>query len=181
MFNMPALRVTVITVPRGAEAMRDGLATRPWITPIVMNRPHDLPDAVRQLRHQGVRQLSCIGGRTLARQLIDARLIQDLYLTTSAQSGGEPRTPFYDAPLRTTPIARKHGTGADRGVVFEHLRIRRGLVAVRAPEICETGGRLNAPVTRRSSLPYLPFATSLISNSLGHHLPVMNSRSCAAS
>jgi hypothetical protein len=30
-------------------------------------------------------------------------------------------------------------------------------------------------------LPYLPFKTNLISNSLGHHLPVMKSRSCAAS
>jgi riboflavin biosynthesis pyrimidine reductase len=123
MFNVPALRVTVITVAGGAEAMRDGLAARPWITPIVMNGPHDLPGAVRQLRDQGVRHVSCIGGRTLAGQLIDAHLIQDLYLTTSAQSGGEPKTPFYGAPLGTTPIARKHGTGADRGVVFEHLRI----------------------------------------------------------
>jgi riboflavin biosynthesis pyrimidine reductase len=123
MFNLPELRVTVITVARGAEVMRDGLAARPWITPIVMQRPQDLAGAFRQLRHDGVNQVSCIGGRTLAWQLIDAGLIQDLYLTTSAQSGGEPNTPFHSAPPTTSAIARKHGTGADCGVVFEHLRI----------------------------------------------------------
>jgi riboflavin biosynthesis pyrimidine reductase len=123
MFNEPELRVTLITVARGAEVMRGGLAARPWITPIVMNDAHDLAGAFGRLRGLGVRHVSCIGGRTLAGQLIDARLIQDLYLTTSAQSGGEPDTPFYPAPLSTRLIARKQGTGADRGVVFEHLRI----------------------------------------------------------
>jgi riboflavin biosynthesis pyrimidine reductase len=123
MFNVPELRVTVITVARGAEVMRDGLAARPWITPIVMKGPQDLAGAFRQLRRDGVHHLSCIGGRTLAGQLIDAGLIQDLYLTTSAQSGGEPNTPFHPAPPTTIAIARKHGTGADCGVVFEHLRI----------------------------------------------------------
>ena len=123
MFNVPELRVTVITVARGAEVMRDGLAARPWITPIVMKGPQDLAGAFRQLRRDGVHYVSCIGGRTLAGQLIDAGLIQDLYLTTSAQSGGEPNTPFHPAPPPTIAIARKHGTGADCGVVFEHLRI----------------------------------------------------------
>ena len=99
MFNVPELRVAVITVARGAEVMRDGLAARPWITPIVMNDAHDLAGAFGRLRRLGVRRVSCIGGRTIAGQLIDAGLIQDLYLTTSAQSGGEPNTPFYTAPL----------------------------------------------------------------------------------
>jgi riboflavin biosynthesis pyrimidine reductase len=123
MFNVPELRVAVITVARGAEVMRDGLALRPWITPIVMKGPQDLAGAFRQLRRDGVHRVSCIGGRTLAGQLIDAGLIQDLYLTTSAQSGGEPNTPFHPAPPTTIAIAQKHGTGADCGIVFEHLRI----------------------------------------------------------
>jgi riboflavin biosynthesis pyrimidine reductase len=131
MFNVPELRVTLITVARAAEVMRAGLAARPWITPIVMNDAHDLAGALRQLRHLGVGRLSCIGGRTIAAPLIDARLIQDLYLTTSAQSGGEANTPFYAAPLATTLIARKHGTGADRGVVFEHLSISGSQSALR--------------------------------------------------
>jgi 5-amino-6-(5-phosphoribosylamino)uracil reductase len=123
MFNLPELRVAVITAARGAEVMRDDLAGRPWITPIVMDDHHDLAGAFRQLRRRGVRRLSCIGGRTIAGQLIDAGLIQDLYLTTSAQSGGKRNTPFYTAPLATSLIVRKHGTGADAGVVFEHLVI----------------------------------------------------------
>ena len=36
-------------------------------------------------------------------------------------------------------------------------------------------------LTHPPYLPYPPFLTSLISNSFGHHLPVMKSRSCAAS
>jgi riboflavin biosynthesis pyrimidine reductase len=123
MFNVPDLKVAVITAARGAEVMRDGLAARPWIAPIVMDDAHDLAGAFRQLRQRGVRRLSCIGGRTIAGQLIDAGLIQDVYLTTSAQSGGKPNTPFYAGPLATSLVARKHGTGADAGVVFEHLRI----------------------------------------------------------
>src|SRR5262249_50122207 len=34
MFNVPHLRVALITSPAGAEAMRRGLAARPWVTPI---------------------------------------------------------------------------------------------------------------------------------------------------
>jgi riboflavin biosynthesis pyrimidine reductase len=123
MFNVPELSVTVITAARGAEVMRDGLAARPWITPIVMNDPHDLAGAFSRLRRLGVRHVSCIGGRTIAGQLIDAGLVQDLYLTTSAQSGGEPGTPFYAKALNGRAIVRKRGTGVDRGVIFEHLRI----------------------------------------------------------
>jgi riboflavin biosynthesis pyrimidine reductase len=120
MFNEPSLKVLLITVAHGAAAMREGLAARPWITPIVMDDERDLPDAFRRLRQHGIRRASCIGGRTIAGQLIDAGLIQDLYLTTSARSAGEPETPLYSKPLKSATIVRKHGTGVDTGVVFEH-------------------------------------------------------------
>ena len=123
MFNVPQLQAAVITVPRGAEAMGRSLAARPWITPIVIDSPRHLAAAFAQLWRLGVRQLSCIGGRAIAGQLIDSGLIQDVYLTTSPRSAGEPNTPFYAAPLVNTVIVRKHGTGADAGVVFEHLRL----------------------------------------------------------
>ena len=124
MFNEPALRVLVIATTQAAAAMRGALAARPWITPIVMTDGHDLPAAFRQLRQHGVVRLSCIGGRTIAAQLIDAALIQDLYLTTSARSAGEPNTPVYSKPLEGETIVRKHGTGVDAGMVFEHLVLR---------------------------------------------------------
>jgi hypothetical protein len=62
------------------------------------------------------------GGRTIARQLIDAGLIQDLYLTTSAKDGGEPGTPLYPRPLEGELVVRKRGTGPNEGVIFEYLR-----------------------------------------------------------
>jgi len=121
MFNAPQLRVIVITVPRGAEAMRGALAARPWISLLTMERPGDLVGAFKRLRERGVERLSCIGGRTLAGELIDARLVQDLYLTTTPKSGGEAGSPFYSKPLATQEIVRKRGTGADEGVVFQHF------------------------------------------------------------
>jgi riboflavin biosynthesis pyrimidine reductase len=121
MFNEPALAVLLITAAHGAAAMRGGLAARPWITPLVMRDEHDLAGAFRELRQRGVRRLSCIGGRTIAAQLIDAGLIQEVYLTTSARSAGEPNTPLYSKPLAAETIVRKRGSGADAGVVFEHL------------------------------------------------------------
>jgi riboflavin biosynthesis pyrimidine reductase len=125
MFNLPALRVILITVARGADAMRDALKSRPWITPVVMAASHDLPGAFRELRRLGVERLSCVGGRTLAKLLLDAGLIQDVYLTTGTRSGGEPGTPFYDQPLHGREVVRKNGTGPDTGVVFEHIALTR--------------------------------------------------------
>lgn len=125
MFNVPALRVILITVASGVDAMRDGLRSRPWITPVVMDAVNDLPEAFRELRRQGIEHLSCIGGRTLAKPLLDDGLIQDVYLTTGTRSGGEPGTPLYDKPLHGREVVRKNGTAADAGVVFEHIAVTR--------------------------------------------------------
>jgi riboflavin biosynthesis pyrimidine reductase len=121
LFNTPELRVIVITLRAGAEAMARALAARPWISVIAMERADDLPLAFRTLRELGVRRISCVGGRTLAEGLIDAGLVQDLYLTTSPKSAGTPGSPFYAKPLAMREVVRKHGTGADRGVVFQHV------------------------------------------------------------
>jgi riboflavin biosynthesis pyrimidine reductase len=121
MFNLPELRVIVITVAHGADAMREMLTARPWITLVVMDDPLDLPNAFRELRRLGIERLSCIGGRTLARPLIDAGLVQDLYLTTGTKAGGEPGTPLYAGRLNGREIVRKLGTGPDTGVVFQHI------------------------------------------------------------
>ena len=121
MFNSPALTVIILTVPHGADAMRRDLAARPWISLVTMARAGDLTGAFRELRSRGVQRLSCIGGRTLAGELIDAGLVQDLYLTTSPISAGERGTPFYSEPLASEVVVRKRGTGVDAGVTFDHL------------------------------------------------------------
>jgi riboflavin biosynthesis pyrimidine reductase len=113
----------LLTTPQCSAAMHDALAQRPWIRPVVMKDTHDLPAAFRQLRGLGIRKISCIGGRTIARQLIDAGLIQDVYLTTSPKEGGEPNTPICPRPLKGDLVVRKHGTGVDTGVIFEHTRL----------------------------------------------------------
>ena len=53
--------------------------------------------------------------------MLDAGLVQDVYLTTGTKDGGEPGTPFYDKPLHGREVVRKRGTGADEGVIFEHI------------------------------------------------------------
>jgi len=123
LFDTPQLRVVVITVGACAKLTITPVANRPWMTILTMPTAGDMPYAFRQLRDMGIARISCIGGRTIARQLIDAGLIQDLYLTTSAKSGGQPGTPLYPRQLDGELIARKRGTGPDDGVIFEHLRL----------------------------------------------------------
>jgi 5-amino-6-(5-phosphoribosylamino)uracil reductase len=122
-FNVPDLRVVLLTVPLYIEAMHHALTQRPWITPVVMDHPDDLRGAFERVRALGIQRISCVGGRTIARQLIDAGLVQDLYLTTSPKTGGEPKTPLYPRPLNTRPIVKKQGTGSDVGVTFEHFAL----------------------------------------------------------
>ena len=123
LFNVPALRVVLLTVGACSDLMLTQLADRPWVKVVSMPTAEDLPHGLRRLREMGVGRISCIGGRTLARQLIDARLIQDLYLTKSPKVGGEPGTPLYPGPLEGGLIVRKRGTGPDEGVVFEHRQL----------------------------------------------------------
>src|SRR5207249_1381686 len=125
LYNVPDVRVVVLTVPTCAEAMSEGLALRPWIVPIVMADKNDLRAACRELRRMGIARVSSVGGRTIATSLIDAGLVQDVYLTTSPRPGGAPNTPMYPKPLDAEIVLRKRGTGRDAGVVFEHRVIRR--------------------------------------------------------
>jgi riboflavin biosynthesis pyrimidine reductase len=123
MFNVPEVPVILLTEQESKDRMSEQLRQRPWITAVVLRSAQGLPDAFRELRRLGVSTISCIGGRTLARRLIDDGLVQDLYLTTSGRKGGEPNTPIYPGPLPTVLVVKKTGTGADVGVVFTHSRL----------------------------------------------------------
>ena len=130
LFNVPDIQVMVLTLAAGASRMRAGLASRPWVRPLVMGRSEDLPAAFEALRTFGIERISAVGGRHLATQLIDAGLIQDVYLTTSARTGGEPGTPMYPRPLKTHTLVRAHGTGADADVIFEHRQLEHPRMSV---------------------------------------------------
>jgi len=121
LYNVPGVREIVLTVPSCAEAMRTDLEARPWITPVVMAHKTDLRSAFEELRRLRIDRVSAVGGRTVATALIDAGLVQDVYLTTSPREGGEPNTPMYPRPLDAELVVRKHGTGAEAGVVFDHF------------------------------------------------------------
>jgi len=122
LFNEPDVRIVVLTIPAYSSAMHHEIAQRPWITPVIMRDAHDLHSAFAALRRLGIARVSCVGGRTLAQQLIDAHLVQDLYLTTSPRDGGTPGTPLYPGTIEGETVVTKRATGADEGVAFAHLR-----------------------------------------------------------
>ena len=124
LYNIPGLRLVLLTGPGGIAVMRDALAERPWITPIVVDTGHTLIDAFEELRAMGIERISAVGGRGVAAELIDAGLVQDLYLTTSPMTGGESGTPMYSRPLERRTVVRKRGTLHETGVVFDHSVLR---------------------------------------------------------
>ncbi len=124
LYNLPQLRVFILTDDAGADTMRPHTATRPWIQVLSGGESSDLIGGLRALRaNHGIARLSSIAGRTVATQLIDAGVVQDLYLTTSPQPGGQPDTPFYTGPqpLATSLVVQKVGQDTEAGVTFEHL------------------------------------------------------------
>jgi riboflavin biosynthesis pyrimidine reductase len=121
LFNLPDIPVVLLTVASAAQRMHPAIHIRPWITLVLMDQPEDLPRAFERLRAMGVARVSCIGGRTLAGHLLDARLIDDVYLTTGLSAGGEAGTPLSSAPWRGRTVVRKRGTGVEEGVIFEHV------------------------------------------------------------
>ncbi len=124
LYNIPELRVVLLTSSSGFAAMRDAVDERPWITPIIVESGNTIDDAFERLRAMGVDRISAVGGRGLATELINAGLVQDLYLTTSPIAGGEPGTPIYSRPLDLHTIVRKRGTLKESGVMFEHSVLR---------------------------------------------------------
>jgi riboflavin biosynthesis pyrimidine reductase len=121
LFNLPDIPVLLLTVASAAERMYQAISVRPWITLLLMDGPGDLRPAFERLRSIGIARISCIGGRTLAGHLLDAGLVDDVYLTTGRNAGGEPGTPVSSAPWRGRTVVRKGGTGVEQGVTFEHV------------------------------------------------------------
>ncbi len=122
LYNEPSLRVIVVASSPGAVVLRKRLPGRPWVDVIDAGHPVDLARALDVLRGRGMEVISAIGGRRTADALLRARLVSELYLTTSPRCGGEPGTPISTAPLPPhRVIVEKAGRGDERGLHFRHL------------------------------------------------------------
>jgi riboflavin biosynthesis pyrimidine reductase len=124
MFQVPEIRVYLVTTSDAASSLRLQVATRPWIQVIDGGQPLSMRTALGELRSRGIETISAIGGRTTARTLIRERLVHDLYLTTSPKKGGESHTPLLDAPIDAPAVVTKIGTGSEEGVRFVHYAFR---------------------------------------------------------
>jgi riboflavin biosynthesis pyrimidine reductase len=125
LFNVPDVPVFILATPNACSRLERAAARRPWIE-LVPIQPGEVRPGLEYLRRaRGIRRISAIGGRTTASALIDAGLVQDLLLTTTARSGGEPGTPFYvgRTPPRLDLIVRKRCADPAYPTVFNHLSL----------------------------------------------------------
>jgi riboflavin biosynthesis pyrimidine reductase len=82
--------------------------------------------ALEHLRTEhGIRRISVVGGRTVATSLLDAGVVQDVYLTMTEKEAGEPGTPLYTGskPPIFDAIVRKRSTDPEAPFLFEHLGV----------------------------------------------------------
>jgi riboflavin biosynthesis pyrimidine reductase len=123
-FSTPDVPVFLLAGDRCVQRCSMEVQRRPWITMVPTNG--NLVAALTTLgRDHGITRISAVGGRHAATSLVDAGLVQDLYLTTSAIVAGEPDTPWYAGP--TPPplelIARKKEDAIEQPIVFEHFAL----------------------------------------------------------
>ena len=140
LFNVPDVPVFLIAGDECIARHESALRARPWVRLIPVNGD-DLRPAFERLRgEEGIQRVSAIGGRFTATQLVDAGLIQDIYLTTTSLEGGEPGTPWYCGtnPPQLTAITSKQWDENGSRVVFEHCLItshRESSSAFRQPGV----------------------------------------------
>jgi len=124
-FTTPDVPVFLLAGDRCIATVRDEVSRRPWITMIPTH--DDLPAVFARLRQEhGIGRISAIGGRSAATSLVDAGLVQDIYLTTTAIDGGEPDTPWYagNKRIELSTIVRKKETAPVNPITFDHLAVR---------------------------------------------------------
>jgi riboflavin biosynthesis pyrimidine reductase len=122
LFNVPSIRVFVVTSARGRERLAQALSARPWIGAVTGDSLQQQFDTINT---HDLHRLCSIGGRRSATELVDAGLVQDVYLTTTASTVGEPNTPWYvgKRTLSLQTVIVKEWGGEDGVVRFEHSRL----------------------------------------------------------
>jgi riboflavin biosynthesis pyrimidine reductase len=144
LFDVPDVTVFVLMGNEGARRLQPWLRERPWIRHIPLGAD-DLRPVIDRLRgEEGIRRISAIGGRFTATRLVDAGLVQDIYLTTSSRSAGEPGTPWYTGATGPTLdiVTKKAWSGEGGEILFEHALIRKKRLtrSSRGPGVSDVGG-----------------------------------------
>jgi riboflavin biosynthesis pyrimidine reductase len=124
-FNVPEVRVYVVGTALACDTLASAVAARSWVTLIPFEGENIVP-ALELLRAEhGIRRISSVGGRTTATTLLDAGVVQDIYLTTADREGGQPNTPFYVGSRRPgfDAIVRKRSTDPRAPFLIEHLAV----------------------------------------------------------
>ena len=124
-FTTPGVPVFLLAGDRCWSKVAHPFADRRWITIVPLE--DDLRATFKRLHDDhGIGRISAVGGRVTATSLVDAGLVQDVYLTTSPIDGGEPDTPWYvgERKPRLETIVRKREV-ADTPILFEHLALAR--------------------------------------------------------
>jgi riboflavin biosynthesis pyrimidine reductase len=125
LFSAPDVRVLILAGAGCRRVIAPQLIDRPWITLIPIDGSLERAFEIARRDH-GIRRISAVGGRVTATHLVDAGLVQDIYLTTSSIDAGEPDTPWYvgkDRP-RLNTVVRKREVTVRSPLLFEHLAIR---------------------------------------------------------
>lgn len=128
LFNVPDVPVFVVTSAAGRDRLSPALESRPWVHAIL---GPSLPEQFAQLHARGMTRFCSIGGRRSASELVDAGLVQDLYLTTTPSSAGQPGTPWFvgKRTLSLEPVVVKEWDGPEGPIRFEHQLIWRAVDA----------------------------------------------------
>jgi riboflavin biosynthesis pyrimidine reductase len=125
LFNVPDVPVYILTDSGGRRRIEPRIGDRPWVHVMDADGADALARQMAVLRRAGVRHVSAVGGRTAATALVDAGLVQDVYLSHSSIAAGEPGTPWYAgrAMPRSRTILRKSWSTDAGPVTFTHTRL----------------------------------------------------------
>ncbi|HEX5070451.1 MAG TPA: dihydrofolate reductase family protein [Vicinamibacterales bacterium] len=127
LFNVPDVPVVVLAGAGCREQCGAAFASRPWVSVVPIEGDHGgWPRTLARLRAEhGIERISAIGGRVTATSLIDAGVVQDICLTTTGATAGEPDTPFYTGlkPPTLELIVRKQSRATANPILFEHLAV----------------------------------------------------------
>jgi 5-amino-6-(5-phosphoribosylamino)uracil reductase len=126
LFNVPEVPVLILAGPQCHDSCVRSLTERPWVT-VIPIQEQDLDPAFCELNERGIRRISVVGGRSTASALVDAGIVQDLCLTTTEKSAGQPGTPLYagSKSLKRELLIRKHWLDPElqERIRFEHFAV----------------------------------------------------------